>query len=221
MELGIIRIIGIVVFLYLVWKNLKDDYQQEKLIAYGWLMVLVFNVAGRVIYGIENWGIWNENPMDWLSFWTRPGFDFIGGYLAIILASWWACRVNGWKIWPFLEDNIGNLLLLLMFFLGDDFLRSRFDMGSGLILLSCAIAYLLGTSVKGKYRSFMWYKSGKKGFVFWAVNTILFVCLAVISTWLSLGWSLVINWTMSLLSLVGLFMLGEIIPGLDINWRKK
>jgi len=140
--------------------------------------------------------------------------------LAVIGASWWVAKANGWRQWSFMEDNIVNILLLVMFFLADDLVRSRFDLEPALMLLSCSIAYLWGTSVKGRYRSFGWYKSGKKGFVFWVVNIILFVCLAIISTWLHLGWSMVINWTLSLLSLMGLVILGEVFPGLEFNKRR-
>ena len=63
------------------------------------------------------------------------------------------------------------------------------------------VTYLLTVWLEKKYRSFGWYRSGKKGFAWLAANLFLGVFLAIITG----QWPYLI---ISLLSLMGLVILG-------------
>lgn len=45
MSLGIFRILGLVVFMYLLWRDLRDNYGDEKIINYAWIALLGFLVG--------------------------------------------------------------------------------------------------------------------------------------------------------------------------------
>ena len=102
--LALVKIIAGILFLYLTWRNLAEDYHEERLISYSWLALLAFLVLGRATFGVIQWGIWNDNPSDWLTFWTRPGFNLSGGLVGMCLASVWYTQANNWKLWQFLEE---------------------------------------------------------------------------------------------------------------------
>jgi prolipoprotein diacylglyceryltransferase len=64
MILGIVRAIAVLLFMYLSWRNLRDNYKEENLITFLWIIVILFLVGGRVGFGFINWGIWNDNILD-------------------------------------------------------------------------------------------------------------------------------------------------------------
>lgn len=200
--------------MYLTWRKLRDDYQEEDLISYGWLAVLGMMLFSRLAYGFLNWGVWNENWWDWLLFWEKPGTNIIAGYLGILLTSWWWTLAKNWKFWSFLEDMTDNFLILFTLVVVDEIIRSWIDWRwfgvMGLLILTTVATKILF----GKYRSFSWYRSGKKGFVFLVAN-ILF--------WL--GWFGIsgnyLGLIMGLISLFGLVILGDVLVFLKILWRRK
>jgi len=219
MNLAIIRVIAIVLFLYLTWRNLKGDYEEEKLVSFGWISMLFFLFFGRLAFGLLNWGVW-ESWQDWLMVWSKPGLDYLFGTLGFILSVFIFGRANGWKFFTFIEDNLRNFLFFLFLMLSDELFRSRFDFKVIVFLLIIIVAYLLVLWLSKKYRSFVWYKSGKKGFVF--LFTTFFVNLGIFLTLLlfkELTFLLPLSLVISLTSLVGLFILGEVFG--SINNSKK
>lgn len=207
----IFSIIGTILFLYLVWRNLKDDYKSENLISYTWLALLGFFVGGRLIFGLLNWGVWNDSIWNWLNFLKYKGINLIGGYLFLLMITYFVTKFRNWKMWSFAEDNIKFFLVFGFFLLPDELINSKFDLKIILLLVVILIGFISTFWLKGKYRSFVWYKSGKKGFVFFTVNFLVLLLLSLVSvlfkerilfSYLYLGGSL--------LSLMGLFILGDI-----------
>jgi hypothetical protein len=207
----IISIVGIILFLYLMWRNLRDDYKAEELISFSWMSVFVFFAGGRLAYGLFNWGIWNNEALSWFTFWSNKGMDIVGGYIFLLIVMYFVAKFNDWKVWSLAEDGIGNFLILVFFLLTNELIFGKFSLRIALNLIILLIAFLLSSWLRKKYRSFVWYKSGKKGFIFCFVNFFVLLLLSLVSIWfkdraiysyLYLGGSL--------LSLVELFILGDI-----------
>ena len=211
MSLGIFRVLGIIVFLYLLWRNLKENYDDQKLITFSWLALLGFLIFGRFFYGLFNWGVWNNDLIDWISVTNKPGMSYIGGYLGLILTSWLFARKEQWKFFAFMEDLSRPFLAMVSFFMLDEFLRSKFDLMSFLFLILMVLLFPLFGFLTKKYRSFVWYKSGKKGFTLLALNFLFFLIVALL---LILFKESIVNIVLasiiSLVSFIGLFVLGEV-----------
>lgn len=211
MSLGIIRIIASVVFLYLLWRSLKQSYDDQKIITYSWLALLGFLVFGRLAYGLINWGIWNNDLADWLSVWNKPGTSYMGGYLGVLLVSWLYSRSQQWKFLNFTEDLVRPLLVLIGLMMVDEWVRSKFSWQTLIYILMIILVYIVANWLAAKYRSFVWYKSGKKGFVLLASNFLFFLVLAfVFGVFGDNLVNLILASVISLISVVGLFILGGI-----------
>lgn len=222
MNLAIIKLLGIAIFLYLIWRNLKENYQEESLISYSWMALLSFFIGGRIVYGLLNFGVWNDNWYDWFAVWNKPGMSFLGGFLVVFGVTYWYCKKEDWKIWSFAEDSLNIYLVLFGFLMIDEFIRSGLNLEAGVYIVLTIIAFLVSITVRSKYRSFGWYKSGKKGFVFLFVNAIVCFLLAGISFWFKESIIYACLYIISgLISLSGLFILGEVFEELMVNIKRK
>lgn len=222
MFIGIIKLIGAILFLYLTWRNLKDNYNDDLLISYSWLSILMFVLLGRIVFGLINWGVWNEEWVDWLLFWQKPGFNYWGGVAGILLATYWFCRQYGWKLWSFLEDMTGTIYLFMAFILADELWSANFNIRILIYVLVALSGYILSNQIASKYRSFVWYKSGKKGFVFFFTNTVV----AILSLLMAISYKdrptvWILYLIFSLISVTGLFILGEVFDNLVVFNKRK
>jgi hypothetical protein len=218
----IFKLIGIILFLYLTWRNLRESYQEERLIAYSWLVLLMFLVGGRITFGVINWGVWNSSPIDWLSVWRYPGFNYWGGIVAILVTTGWYCKVNEWKLWSFFEDIIRIIYLLIAFILVDELIRTGFNLLIAAYLAVAIVGYLMASLMANRYRSLTWYKSGKKGFVFFFTNMVVSLLVAIVAV--GFKEKLVVAGIFSVLSLVfmiGLFTLGGIFSNLLVFGQRR
>jgi hypothetical protein len=211
MTLGILRILGIIVFVYLIWRDLKDDYNEQKIIGYSWLALIGFLVLGRIFFGLIHWGVWNINVIDWLTVWNKPGMSYIGGYLGLALVTWIYGKKQQWKILAFMEGVLKPVLVLMGFLIIDEWLRSKMDWRILIYLLIIVVAYIVSIWVGKRYRSFVWYKSGKKGFVFLFINFLTFLLLVIdLIIFKENIINIILASIISLISICGLFILGEI-----------
>lgn len=221
MNLGIIRVIGVLLFVYLMWRNLRENYEEDKIVTYSWIALLGFFVGGRITYGLVNFGVWNDSLVSWFAVWDKPGINYIGAVLGLMLVNFLFAKANNWKIIPFCEDGLVNSLLLLVFLIVDEFVRSRFDLKAGVYVLFLILMIFVAGLAKKKYRSLVWYKSGKKGFAFLSTSFLSFLLLGLLGLYfqISLVFS-ILFWLASLISLVGLCILGEVFDFLMVNKRK-
>ena len=211
MTLGIFRVLGIVLFLYLLWRNLRDNYDDQKIISFSWLALLGFLVFGRLFYGLIHWGIWNDDLVDWVLVGSKPGTSYIGGYLGIVLVSWLFARKQQWKFLNFMEDLARPFLVMSGFFMLDELLRSKFSWEPVLFLLLIVLIFPLFVWVSSKYRSFVWYKSGKKGFALLSLNFLFFMSIGgVLILFKDNIVNIVLSLVISLSSLIGLLILGGV-----------
>jgi len=208
MSLGIFRTLGLVIFMYLLWRDLRDDYGDQKIINYAWVALLGFLLGGRITYGLVNWGVWNDSWLSWLSVWTKPGTNYLGSYLGLVLASWLVSSKNQWKFLALMDDIVKPTLIFSCLLMIDEWVRANFYIKSMAYLTLLVFDIVLVNWLKKKYRSFTWYKSGKKGFVLLFNNFLFFLAVVVIlilfkDNWLSVILALII----SLISGAGLYIL--------------
>lgn len=208
MSLGIFRTLGLIIFMYLLWRDLRDDYGDQKIINYAWVALLGFLLGGRITYGLVNWGVWNDSWLNWLSVWSKPGTNYLGSYLGLVLASWLVSLKNQWKFLALLDDIIKPTLVFSCLLMIDEWVRANFYIKSMVYLILLVLDIVLVNWLKKKYRSFTWYKSGKKGFVLLFNNFLFFLAVVVIlilfkDNWLSVILALII----SLISGAGLYIL--------------
>ncbi len=183
----IIGIIGCLVYLYLCWRTMRENYREEDMIAFGWVSLLVYLIGSRIAF------VWNE-PKLWLEFWKMGQSLVLGGYGLWLLLVWLVTTDRKWKFFVFAQDSLINLMWINFIFwvIG----------GQWKLVLLLIFVGLINWWFSGRYRSLRWYKSGKKGFLFLMANIIFFVGLSII---VSNYYYLII----SLLSIVGLAMLGN------------
>ncbi|RLC34930.1 hypothetical protein DRH14_01930 [Candidatus Shapirobacteria bacterium] len=210
----------LIFFNYQLWKVLAKDYDSQKVIVFSWLLVFFSWLGGRLWYGLANWGVWNQNWVDWLSWWNKSGFSWWGAYVFLVVFSLFFSKKNDWKWWNVIEDVIVVVLGASSWWLLVEWLKFRSS--KGLVSLGIVLfVYLLSKWIKTKYRSFYWYKSGRKGFVFLFANTLTFVLMFFLSIlslfplkhqFLALGLGLIFG--------LGLFMLGSA-KGKLLVWKRK
>jgi len=169
----VIEIGGFFLYLYLSWRILRENYKEEDVVAFSWVTLFVFLIASRVTYGLVNWGVWNDIPIKWLEFWKIDQSLVLGGYGLWLLLAWLVTTDRGWRYWAFAEDNtpLISWIILIFSLVNREWLTIG---GLGLVF----IIYLF---LKGRYRSFTWYRSGKKGFLFFLGNMIFFTYISVIT----------------------------------------
>ena len=194
----------------MTWRNLKEDYVDKKLIAYSWLAVLAFLVGGRISYGLINWGIWNDSFWSWWAFWQKGGFDYYGAMVSMGLTTWWYCMKNDWKVWTFFEDMALALYIFMAVLMLSDFIKSISEIKYLVYFAVAVIGVIIIKLVSKKYRSFVWYRSGKKGFVFLFVNIIVAILLLGVGLLFRNGWfNVILNVVICLSFLVQLLNLGD------------
>ncbi|HNY04167.1 MAG TPA: hypothetical protein PKI92_00195 [Candidatus Woesebacteria bacterium] len=189
--LGIVAIVG---YLYLSWRTLRDNYREEDIVAFSWVALLFFLVGGRLTYGFEHWGDWAGRGITWLEFWKIYEFNIWGGTTLWLSFALLISKDKDWKAWAFLENSLLSFWFLLTMF--------GVITRDWKLLLALSGAYGLSLWLKEKYRSLIWYKSGKKGFLFFW----FFFCFWLIFAFITKIWWLL---AFCLLFGVGLFILGD------------
>ena len=208
MSFGIFRTIGLIIFMYLLWRDLRDNYGDEKIINYAWIALAGFLVGGRITYGLVNWGVWNDSFFSWISVWSKPGTNYLGSYIGLVIVSWLVASKKQWKFLPLLDDIVRPTLVFSCLLMVDEWVRSNFSIKTLVYLVLLVLDVLLVNWLKKRYRSFTWYKSGKKGFVLLFNNLFFFLAVFVVLILFKDNWiSMVLALIISLISGVGLYIL--------------
>jgi hypothetical protein len=209
MTLGIIETIGAVVYMYLLWRNLRENYDEKQLVIFGWTSVLAFVVVSRLVYGLLNWGKW-KTVDQWFNLTANPGMFYGAGVVAVILLIWWMSRINNWKIWSFIEDITALFYGLMAVIVIDEWWKNK-DIKLLIVSLTMLFGWALAIFFKGKYRSYSWYRSGKKGFIFGITGVIVFLLMAAEAILFKEGLGVIVLYLiMGLISGVQLVILGEV-----------
>ncbi len=188
----LILIFAIFGYLYISWRTFKENYPNEDVVAFNWVALFLFLIGSRLSYGLVNWGKWQGNGGAWIEFWKINESLIWGGLILWLLFAVLIAKDKGWKLWSFLEDAIPSVSFLTVMFA---WAQQNWRLPAAILA-----AALLTLPVRQKYRSFLWFKSGRKGFLFFWFMICFFVFLGIIyQSW----WGV-----MSLLFVGGLFMLG-------------
>ncbi|MBP6989497.1 hypothetical protein KBB48_01845 [Candidatus Shapirobacteria bacterium] len=190
----VFAVIGIIFYLYFTWRTLREDYREEALVAFSWVALFIYLFMGRIVYGLWHWGIWVDTPGSWFEFWKMSEINMLGAYGAWLLFAVLIAKDKGWRLWSFLEDSLWSLWWLILI--------SSVELRTFGVTAALGIAMLFTAIVRRKYRSFTWYRNGKKGFLYFWFLMIFFLVLGPIvgKYWLSL---------LGLIFGAGLFMLGN------------
>lgn len=190
----IIEIFGIIIYLYLSWRILRENYKEEDVVALSWVALFLFMFGGRIAFGLMHLSQWVDSSWKWFEFWRMKEMVVWAAYLVWLLFTAVITKDKGWKLWSFLEDSLESVSILVAT-LG--IIQKDWP-----LIISLAVATAASLLMKRRYRSIVWYKSGKKGFLYFWFG-IFFCLVAGISYrvwWLS-GFSLIF--------MVGLYMLGN------------
>lgn len=163
MLIGIgITLFAILIFLFIFWKRLKEDYSAE----------IIFKTSTYILAGTGiGWIISLRFFPAWF-FWT----SFIGGTIGLTTA----CLLLKVKFYETFEAFVVSTLPgLSLIFLNDSVIKSSLSSFSAFlaILFLIFISYYFDTH----YKKFSWYTSGRIGFAGIATAGLLFLTRSVIA----------------------------------------
>jgi len=165
MENWIIQVFGILVFLFLFWKKLKDDDIQDQIFSTGFFAVLtciLFLLLSK--FFLPKWWFW-------FGFW---GFliGLLGGILKFKLRIYEILDAAFFSVTP----------AVFIIFLYDSTRQSNWYLLEHSVLL--ALIFLLYLYLNRNYKKFSWYKSGRIGFAGLSATGFYFLARAVIAFWI-------------------------------------
>lgn len=161
----LLKIIATILFSYLLWKKLKEDYAHEIIFSFTIISLLA------VAFG------------SMLSKYITPGYDFWIVFILLIINIIWFVKRGHFKFYElldalpitgltfFLISNLSNLEVQKL--LGKDIKIN--DLQNWLHLLFIFILLLLYKGVLKNFRSFTFYPSGKIGFLGLSVLSLYFL----------------------------------------------
>lgn len=153
-------LLGGILFLFIFWKRLREDYSSELIFNSGTIFVLLI-IAGFFLFRLAA-GLIAETPIfnpNGLWFWGS-----IGGFLLAFLLSLKKFKLRA--VETFEAAAIASLCWLLLVY-ASNLVWPSF----ALVLILLAVFYQL----ERNYKRFSWYKSGRKGFSGQAVVGIFFL----------------------------------------------
>lgn len=192
-----VTILGLLIFLFLFWKRLKEDYAGE----------IIFKAASFILLGIGIGWLASAKFFPAWFFWTSTAGGLTGLSFAIL-----KFRI---KFYETLEAfTISSLPWLSLVFLSDSVTRASFS--SFLAFVTILIMVFVYYYLDMHYKGFTWYRSGKIGFAGASVAAIFFltrtaVAIAKVTVLSFVGRSeAIISVVMAFVSLFLLFNLGRV-----------
>lgn len=186
-----VNLIGLLIFLFIFWKKLKEDYSSEIIFRSGNLIligVLIFYLISLNYFG--GWYLW---------------FGFIGGLLGLITASYF----QKIRFFETLEAFvISGLPWVSIGFLHDSVINS--SLNSFLAFVATLFYMFLAYWLDNKYKNFFWYKSGKIGISGLIVLEVIFLTRFMVAFFQISVLSFVGKWDMVISSVFFIISLGLI-----------
>ena len=208
----ILKILAVGGFLYLSWRRMGEGYDEARVVAFSWIALLSFFVGGRLAYGLINWGVWNDSWLSWGAILDKPGMAYSGAYVGFLVGTGIVCLRNEWKYWAFLEDNVFVFLSFLLVWWGSQTMGGRINNNLVMAIVGVGVAWLSSLLMGMKYRSLVWYKSGKKGLLFFWANAVFWLIYLLLMFLFDKGGG---GWYFALVLVLisggGLFMLGGVL----------
>jgi hypothetical protein len=158
----LINLISILIFLYILWNKLKEDYSATLIFSSGFTIAITVVIANLLAYRFF--------PEYW--FWM----SFIGVIIAVILS------VYKYKLafYEFIDSVVISLHPWLGLIYLDKF-ASTLNPKILLLVFQVLISAILYLFSEKHYKSFSWYRSGRVGFAGFAVLGIFFILRSAIA----------------------------------------
>lgn len=167
-------LLGILVFLFVFWKRLREDYSSE----------IIFKTAFCVLTGILIGFLISLKFIPAASFW----FAFIGATLGLGVAIF-RIKVKFYETFEALI--ISSFPWISFVFLLDSVIHS--SLSSFLAFIAILIFVFISYYLDTHYKNFTWYRSGKVGFAGIATLSLFFIIRSLLAIF-----------TVNMLSFVGL-----------------
>ncbi|KKR11973.1 MAG: hypothetical protein UT39_C0001G0028 [Candidatus Woesebacteria bacterium GW2011_GWA1_39_21] len=181
-------------FLFIFWKNLKDDYMPSQIFSVGFIVLISF-ALGFFLSGFAStyrfWILFIAIVIGYIIGYSKSKIKFYEGLdsLTIALAI--------------------SLIPSALFFIND------WSLDLFLFYLSLALSCLVYFSVRRYYKTFIWYKSGKRGFSGLFTLGVVFLFRSVVSivkpdyTLFLTEYDIFISGLISFSAFLNIFILGE------------
>jgi len=182
---GIFVAFSFVVASFLLWRSLKEDFLDEEIITFTIFIVIFSLLGGRIFYIVDNFSYFGVNLARWVLFTRFPGFALTGAYLgAVSFTTYWSKKKN-WDFWVLLDSL--TFALLVSFLIGDFGLFLSHTLALPLKFFLALAVLVFALFIKGRFRKFIWYKSGKPGFVAASSTAVFFLGNLVLDFWVKGG----------------------------------
>ncbi|MBU2577582.1 prolipoprotein diacylglyceryl transferase [Patescibacteria group bacterium] len=150
---------------FFIWRTLKEDVREDEIFNLTILLFVSALVFSRLIFVLFNLPIFGFSLISWLVLDHGVNFSPGGAFIGVFASAFWRAqklKLSNWEVLDslMLPSLIAVFLGGLGYFLKTGLVWDLFYLGTGLLGL---LSYQL---IKNKYRSFVWYKSGKTGFLF-------------------------------------------------------
>jgi len=140
-----INLAGVLIFLFLFWKRLKEDYPSEQIFTNSFFVLL--GVALGLLIAKK----------------FLPAFWFWGAFLGASLGVLLGVIRSKFRIFEAIEAaSLGLLPWLGIYFLGDSIVNSSLPSFLAFFAVTCLVT--LFAFLDSHYKNFAWYRSGRVGF---------------------------------------------------------
>jgi hypothetical protein len=158
-----VGILGLIIFLFIFWKRLKEDYASE----------VIFRVAIFILLGLLTGWL--------LAVKLRPDVFLWSAFLGASLGLGLAVFSLKLRFYETLEAFIISVFpWLALFFLKDSVVNS--SLSSFLAFLAVLLFVFISYYFDANYKHFSWYKSGKIGFAGLSTLGIMFIVRSAIAS---------------------------------------
>jgi len=164
---------------FVLWRLLKDDYPEEEIITFTILFTFFALLSGRVFYIADHFSAFDFQFSKWLFWYRFPGFSLAGAFWGGALFSFWRAKKKDWDAW-LLADAVIRALVWAVLLGGVGFYLVAMENSSLFKLVWALIVFLLSFIIIRRYRKFVWYKSGKPGFIACFTTALYFLGLFVL-----------------------------------------
>ncbi len=182
---GFFLAIGFLVAGFVLWRQMRSDYDEEEVITFSLFLGLCALLGARIVAIGTDYSRFGSSVIKWTALVSYPGLSFYGAVTGLIVGTWWFSVRRKWLFWETLDAAVVSGLWTVLFGGIGAFLSSaligiptklpwgvsligvsgiRHPLGLYLSFLALMVLGVLGW-LRSRYRSFSWYPSGKPGFL--------------------------------------------------------
>lgn len=158
---------------FVLWRNLREDHREEEI--FGLTIKVFFSalIFARFFFILFNHSTFGFYLAEWVSLSYGSNFSPLGAAFGAFLPVIWSLKAKKKNYWEVLDWTCFCLLIFLVFGGLGAFLTTGQWLALGYLALGFLGLGLFGW-LRRRYRSFVWYKSGKTGFLAGALSSFIF-----------------------------------------------